>query len=136
MNLATTTITGNVVTEPRHVETESGVHITSFRLAHTPSRFDRATREWVDLDTSYFSVSCFRSLARNVAASVRRGDPVVVTGAIKVRDWSTEERSGTSADIEASSVGHDLTRGISSFERVNRARPVAAEDDVAARLAM
>jgi single-strand DNA-binding protein len=136
MNESSLTIFGNVATEPKHLETETGLHITSFRLASTSRRRDRHTNEWVDHETSYYSVSCFRGLARNVAASLRLGDPVVVTGTPRVRDWSNDERSGTSVDIAAATVGHDLRRGVGRFERVNRVRAVSPEEDVAARLAM
>lgn len=133
MTDSTVTMTGNVVTEPRHVELDEGLHITSFRLACTPRRFDRTSREFVDGETSYYTVCSFRGLARNVAASVRRGEPVVVTGTLRVREWRNDDRSGTTTEIEALTVGHDLRRGVGGFERVSRARPVRPEDDAAVR---
>ncbi len=135
MNEGRVTVSGNVVTELRHVETQDGVHITSFRLASTPRRRDRRTQQWVDGSTSYYTVTCWRYLAQNVAASVRRGDPVVVTGDLRVREWADDERSGTNVEIDAVSVGHDLSRGVSRFQRVSRARVVTSEDDEAAKLA-
>ncbi|MDP9394379.1 MAG: single-stranded DNA-binding protein [Actinomycetota bacterium] len=134
MNEARVTVSGNVVTDPRHVETQDGVHITSFRLASTPRRWDRRIRQWVDGDTSYYSVTCWRHLAQNAAASLHKGDPVVVTGDLRVREWTSGERSGTSADIDAVALGHDLSRGMSEFRRVSRTRPVTSEDEEARRL--
>jgi single-strand DNA-binding protein len=134
MNETTIQLTGNVATDVRHVETDTGLHIASFRLASTPSRFDRAQKAWVDEPTSYYSVTCFRYLAQNVAASLQKGDPVVVAGSLRVREWESGERSGKDAEISASSVGHDLTRGVSSFRRVTRSRVVAPEADAAARV--
>ncbi|MDP9397056.1 MAG: single-stranded DNA-binding protein, partial [Actinomycetota bacterium] len=101
MNEGRVTVSGNVVTELRHVETQDGVHITSFRLASTPRRKDKRTQQWVDGATSYYTVTCWRHLAQNVAVSVRRGDPVVVTGDLRVREWATDERSGTNVEIDA-----------------------------------
>ncbi len=57
MNEGRVTVSGNVVTELRHVETQDGVHITSFRLASTPRRRDRRTQQWVDGATSYYTVT-------------------------------------------------------------------------------
>jgi single-strand DNA-binding protein len=57
----------------------------------------------------------------------------VVSGRLKIRDWDNGERSGTSVEIEAAAIGHDLTFGTSSFER--RSLVVAdPEDDEEAEL--
>jgi single-strand DNA-binding protein len=135
VNEATVTLTGNVVTDPRHVELDDGLHITDFRLASTPRRWDRTARGWVDGETSYYTVRCFRGLARNVAASLRKGEAIVVTGSLRIREWRTDERSGKETEVEALTVGHDLRRGMTSFERVSRARQVSPEEDAAARMA-
>ena len=102
------TLTGIVATTPRHLVTSSQVAITSFRLASGQRRFDRAKNAWVDATTNWYSVSTFRQLAFNVAASVHKGEHVIVTGRLRIRDWDKQERNGTSVDVEADSVGHDL----------------------------
>ena len=56
------------------------VPVASFRLACTPRRFNRRTETWSDGPTQWYTVTCWRSLADNVARSLRRGDPVVVQG--------------------------------------------------------
>jgi len=129
MNDAIITLTGNVATDVRHVVTDTGLHISSFRLATTPTRYDKAQRTWVDEPTSYYSVTCFRFLAQNVAGSLHKGDPVVVTGAVRVREWESGDRSGKDAEVSASSVGHDLNRGVSSFRRVARSRVVGPQEE-------
>ncbi|HYI32073.1 MAG TPA: single-stranded DNA-binding protein [Glaciibacter sp.] len=102
------TLTGIVATTPRHLVTSSQVPITSFRLASGQRRFDRAKNAWVDATTNWYTVSTFRQLAFNVAASVHKGEHVIVTGRLRIRDWDNQERNGTSVDVEADSVGHDL----------------------------
>ncbi len=102
------TLTGIVATTPRHLITSSQVAITSFRLACGQRRFDRAKNAWVDATTNWYTVSTFRQLAFNVAASVHKGEHVIVTGRLRIRDWDKQERNGTSVDVEADSVGHDL----------------------------
>ena len=54
----TITITGIVATDPKNIFTAEGLAITSFRLASTQRRFDRANQRWIDGDTHYFTVSC------------------------------------------------------------------------------
>ncbi|WP_368496736.1 single-stranded DNA-binding protein [Herbiconiux sp. A18JL235] len=112
------TVTGVVATPPRHVTTNSGLEITSFRLASTQRRYDREQNKWVDGETNWYSVSGFRHLALNLVGSVQVGQPLVISGRLRVRTWDNGERTGTSVDIEAEAVGHDLARGTAVFTRV------------------
>lgn len=137
MNDTVVTVVGNVASEVRHTITPRGVHLASFRLASTPRRFDR-NAGWVDGHTSFYSVTCWRALADNVAASVRIGEPVVVEGRLRVRPWEREDgRRGVTVEVDASTVGHDLSRGTAAFVRASReaeATPSAdrqAADDLA-----
>ena len=121
------TLWGNIATDPKSMSTPSGVRITKFRLACTASRRDAQTGEFTDGVTSWYSVSCWRELAVNVAASLLKGDPVVVYGKQVVRDWEAEDgRKGTDVSIDALSVGHDLRRGQARFSRIRRDQPVGA----------
>ncbi len=121
-------LTGVVATSPRHVTTNEGLAITSFRLASSQRRYDRALSKWVDGETNWFTVSSFRNLATNAAGSVVKGDRVVVTGRLRVRDWENSDRSGTNVEIEADALGHDLTWGTSVYTRHVSAAAVEATD--------
>lgn len=114
----TLTLTGLVATTPRHIVTSEGLAITSFRLASQQRRFDRATSSWADADTNWYTVTTFRDLALNAAHSLSKGDRVVTVGKLKVKDWSNEDKSGTSIELEAESLGHDLSWGVSDYHRV------------------
>lgn len=113
----TITLTGVVGTLPNHTQTAADLHVASFRLASTHRRFDRSTQQWVDGDTSWYTVTAFRSLAKHVAASIDKGQRVVVTGRVKMRNWQKDERSGVTIEVEADAIGHDLTWGTSVFTR-------------------
>ncbi|WP_104177692.1 single-stranded DNA-binding protein [Cryobacterium sp. Y50] len=102
------TISGVIGTVPRRPFAKNGAPITSFRLASRQSHFDRAKDEWVDDNTSWYTVSTFRHLATNAAQSLSKGEHVVVTGKLFVRNWTNAERSGTDVDIVADAIGHDL----------------------------
>jgi len=131
VNETMVTVCGNVALEPRHIIKENGLRITSFRVASTARRFDPEQKRWMDGETTWLGVSCFRALAVNVAASVHKGDRVIVSGRLRTRRWEKEERSGVSADLEAMAVGHDLAWGTSTFSRTPRAEraPGRAEAD-------
>ena len=110
-------VTGLVATTPRHLVTQDGLPITSFRLASSQRRFDRKENKWVDGETNWYTVTAFRQLAINASTSISKGDRVSVLGKLRVRDWDNGERAGTSVEIESDSIGHDLAWGTSEFTR-------------------
>lgn len=111
------TVAGLVATTPRHLITQDGLPITSFRLASSNRRFDKALGKWVDGETNWYTITAFKQLAINAAGSVSKGDRIFVQGVLRVRDWDNGERSGTSVELEAEALGHDLTWGTSVFTR-------------------
>lgn len=125
----TLSVSGIVATTPRHIVTSEGLAITSFRLASTQRRFDKGQAQWVDIDTNWYTVVAFRQLALNAHTSLNKGDRVVATGRVKVRNWESEDKSGTAIEIEADALGHDLLWGTSSFERNSLARDVDSADE-------
>ena len=118
----TLSVSGIVATTPRHVVTSEGLAITSFRLASTQRRFDKGQAQWVDIDTNWYTVVSFRQLAINANKSLNKGDRVVATGRVNVRNWHNDDKSGTSVEIEADALGHDLLWGTSAFERTSLSR--------------
>ncbi|MGQ7785951.1 single-stranded DNA-binding protein [Nesterenkonia sp. PF2B19] len=115
----TITVRGFIGNDIRHITTDKGLPISTFRLASTPRRYDRERGEWVDGETNWYTVTSFRALAQNVHSTLAKGDPVLVTGRLKVRQWSNDTgQRGTSVEIDADGVGHDLTFGTSSFTRL------------------
>jgi single-strand DNA-binding protein len=122
------TLTGLVATSPRHLVTSEGLPITSFRLASTQRRFDRSQEKWIDGETNWYTVTAFRQLALNSNASVDKGQRVIVTGRLKIRDWENGEKAGTTIEIEAESIGHDLSWGTAAFTRSVSAATVVAPD--------
>jgi len=122
-------VTGLVATTPRHLVTQDGLPITSFRLASAVKKFDRVKNKWVDAETNWFTITSFRQLAVNTATSVSKGDRVIVVGKLRVRDWDNGERAGTSVEIEAENIGHDLVWGSSSFVRTVMQRDDDSSED-------
>jgi len=111
------TITGIVATTPRHVMTAENLPITSFRLASSQRRFDRAQQRWIDGDTNWYTVTTWRQAAVHAAGSIHKGERVIVTGKQHIREWKSGERTGTTVDIDADALGHDLTWGTTVFTR-------------------
>ena len=122
------TASGLVATTPRHLITQDGLPITSFRLAVSQRRFDRAQNKWIDGDTNWYTVTCLRQLAINSSNSIGKGDRIIAAGALRIRDWDNGERNGTSVEIEATSIGHDLSWGVSEFTRTIAVRDQAEDN--------
>ncbi|HET8988572.1 MAG TPA: single-stranded DNA-binding protein [Humibacillus sp.] len=121
MNETRITVHGNVVTDPVQRTGRTGSIYTTFRVAHTPYRRG-ADGRYYDGETSYYSVITFNALAANAALSLHKGQPVVVEGNVAVKQYvGTDGQPRTSAEIDADHVGHDLSWGRASFERVSRA---------------
>lgn len=131
MNEVSIHLVGNVASDVTIRLTRTGVPRATFRMAVNSRRFDRASDSWVDGRAQYFSVSCFRQLAENVAHSLHKGMPIVVVGKISIREVETEcaDRSHRErfVDVDATTVGPDLSRGTASFQRVKRESVVLSE---------
>ncbi|MFF3066339.1 single-stranded DNA-binding protein [Oerskovia sp. NPDC057915] len=129
-NDVTVTLAGFMGTTPKLFTSPTGNDFTSFRIASTTRYLDRSRGEWVDGRTIWFTVKAWRAMAQNVAASLRKGDAVVVTGRLAVDEWTSPEGPRTNLVIEASALGPDLTRGRAQFQHtVHRtAQPDGAAD--------
>jgi len=91
-----------------------------FRLATAERYLDRASNQWVERETVWLDVICFRRLADHVAASVVKGQPVIVRGRLRVSRWESETGPRETLEVLATSVGHDLALGKASFARPPR----------------
>jgi single-strand DNA-binding protein len=126
------TVVGNLVAEPRLAFTKDGQAVTSFRLAATPRRFDRAAGEWRDGETLFTNVTCWRALAENVAASLKKGSAAIVMGRLSVRPYETRDGAQRqSVEIDALAVGSELGRAITIVKRAERGVVASGAADLA-----
>lgn len=114
-------VAGVVATDPTVRTLDDGRQVMSFRLASTSRRYDTSTKTWVDGPTLWVKVSCWRELADNAAKCVRKRDRILAWGRVKSEQWTTEG-GGMRSDLalEAEAMGHDLTFGVSAFDRKKR----------------
>jgi single-strand DNA-binding protein len=124
------TVVGNVVDSPRRVSLENGA-VTNFRMAATARRFDNGRQEFVDAGTFWVDVECWNGLSSNVSASVSKGDPVIVRGALTTHSWESENGRRSTPRIRAFAVGPNLARGTSVFKRDKSGRSTEAADATA-----
>ncbi len=128
------TVIGNVLTAPEWRRTTvTGTFVVTFKVASHSRRFDRERGQWVDGPSLRVRVTCWRRLGENVSVSVQLGDPVVVHGRLYSRDWTDEQGTRrTSYELDATSVGHDLSKGVDKFARRKPAGSTDMVDDPSA----
>ncbi len=93
------------------------MRVASFRLASTERRYNKELHAWRDGETVYYTVTCWRSMAENAAESVQKGQPMIVHGRLRVSSYEKDGQARTAVEIEARSLGHDLTWGVSKFTK-------------------
>jgi single-strand DNA-binding protein len=99
--------------------TPAGISVANLRVAVTPRI--RRSGTWVDGDTTWYSVTAWRTLAEHVRDSIRKGDAVIVHGRLRTETWQREnEPPSTTLVVDATLVGHDLSRGTSTFLKAVR----------------
>jgi single-strand DNA-binding protein len=125
MNETYVTIRGRLTADPTVRTTRTGAPMTTFRIAHSARRqVQGQPGQWEDTEASFYDVVTYRSLAANIAVSLRKGHPVAVHGKQRIASWQREDGSTrNSVEIEADAVGHDLTFGTTAFARVGMGRP-------------
>jgi single-strand DNA-binding protein len=122
VNDAIITVVGFVAQDPRFEVLASGMSLMSLRIGSTPRRYDRELGQWRDDEPMFLTVNCWRTLADNLqGCELQRGDPVIVTGRLRIREFTKDGQHRLSAQIEATTVGHDLSRGVARFQRAQRA---------------
>lgn len=102
------TIEGNLVADPVAGESASGTKYAKFTVAVTDRKLEDG--KWVAGDTQFHRTTVFGRTADNAAASLAKGDTVIVTGHLEFRHW-TDQATGenrATTEIVAESVGPSL----------------------------
>ncbi|WP_315340888.1 single-stranded DNA-binding protein [Rothia mucilaginosa] len=117
-------IRGFTASDPALSTLPNGVPVVNFRLASTP-RWQDATGTWKEGTTNWYTVKAYRRLAQNIATSIEKGQPLVVSGRQRISRWNREDGTqGTTVEVDALGIGHDLNYGTSTFARTVEKRAV------------
>ena len=110
MSLPQITIIGNLTQDPELRFTKTEKAVASLRVACSDRKKD-ASGNWVDGETLYINVTVWNTTAQNIAASLSKGDGVIISGKLKQREYQTNEgETKTVYEVEADSVGAELRR--------------------------
>ena len=103
---STITVEGNLTADPRLNVTSTGKAVANLRIAVSARRKNR-DGEYADTPPVFYDVTVWGPVAENVAASVRSGDRVIVTGSSYLesyRDATGEPRTKHVLDADAIGV--------------------------------
>lgn len=124
----------NVVSDPELQFLQNGAAVAKFRAAARERRFDRDTKTWVDGHTSFVTVEVWRSTAQNVTETLRKGMVVLVSGKLRVREFTRKDGArGTAVEIFDALVAVDLTFQTAKVEKTARANDGGGQVAGAAR---
>lgn len=96
------TIVGRLGGEPELRYSGTGTAIASLNVVSSGRKKDGDA--WVDVDTTWWSVSAFGKVAEAVAESLHKGDPVVIVGKAKQRTWEKDGVKQSKIEVTADTV--------------------------------
>lgn len=114
----TTTLVGNLTRDPELRFTTGGRANCTFGLA--VNRRYQQNNEWVE-QTSFFNCVAWGDLGQNLAASVAKGNRIIVFGRLEQRSYETKEGEKRSVvEVVVEDAGPSLRWARTEIERVTR----------------
>lgn len=115
----TVVVVGNLTRDPELRYTTGGTAVCNISVAQTPRV--KKDNGWEDGDTSFFDCSIWREYGENVAASLVKGQRVVVIGRMKQRFWEDDSgKKRSSWEVEVDECTPSLKWGTATFDRAER----------------
>ena len=118
MSENTVALTGNVTRDPELKFTNSGTAVVSFGLA-VNARKKSMSGDWED-DPKFFDITAFGDLAENVAATLAKGNRVLLSGRLDWSSWDDKDSGDKRSKVQviAESIGPDLRWATAVVTRV------------------
>lgn len=122
--MSTRTVTGNLAANPEVVKA-GNIQITKLRVIENTGEYRQGKWQAHPDATTHFVEAKFE-LGENVAATLHKGDAVIVVGRERTTSWGSEGTKQYGRVIEAENVGVDLTRATAQVRRAAKV-PKSAE---------
>lgn len=112
------TLVGNLTKDPELRYTTGGRGVASFGLA--VNRRYQVNGEWQE-QVSFFNIVAWGDLGENAAASLNKGNRVIVTGRLEQRSYETKEgEKRTVVEMEVDEIGPSLRYATTKVNRTQR----------------
>jgi single-strand DNA-binding protein len=102
------TVVGNVATDVVLRSSQDGVPFVGFGVVSNERRFDKKTESWSAGNKLFVWVTGWRRLANGAAMSLKKGDPVLVSGRLYVEEYEKDGEKRTLVKVDASAIGPNL----------------------------
>lgn len=100
--------------------TPSGAAVASVSIVFQES-YKNQSGEWVDKDPVWVNATAWRELAENMAEGFGKGDEVIVSGVLSLRQYDKRDGGqGTSLDLNVSQIGPTMRRQKVAVRRITR----------------
>jgi single-strand DNA-binding protein len=99
--MARITLKGTIATTPRFVVASDGSSVNSFRFTEdydTPDSVVESTANW-------FTIVAYNTLATQIENEFERGQQVVLSGNLRIREWNNGIRNGTAIEVAIDAIG-------------------------------
>jgi len=129
MNHSALTIVGNLTKDPELRYTTGGRGVASFGVAVNHRYMKNG--DWEE-SVSFFNVTAWSDLGENVAASMEKGQRVIVTGRLSQRSYETREgEKRNTVELIADEIGAAMRFAQVQVERTERttSRPAQQPDE-------
>lgn len=114
------TLVGNLTRDPEIRYTTGGKATAGCGIAVNRGYKDRTTEEWVDA-VSFFNVVLWDDLAEHAAASLHKGDRVIVTGRLTHRTYENDKGDTVPVvEVVAKDIGASVRWATLQVARVSR----------------
>jgi single-strand DNA-binding protein len=121
------TVVGNLTADPELRYTSRGDAVVNVRVA-VNTRYKEGDT-WKERDTEFYEVTIWRFLAENVAASLQRGDRVILYGRLTNDKFTTRDNVDVErTKITASAMGPDLSYAEARLRKIARSRSNSSEE--------
>ena len=122
MSLPIVTIIGNLTADPELRTTNSGKQVVNFSVAANQRRLNQQTNQWEDGDSLFMNCTAWdqqnRTLASNIASSLRKGMTVIVQGRLSQRKYQAKDGAErTVVEMTVDNIGADLNRATVQVNR-------------------
>lgn len=118
------TVVGRLTADPELRYTQSGLPVASATVASNARTFDKNSGEWKDGEPLFLRFSIWREYAEQVAASLHKGDHIIVVGSLEQRSYETKEgEKRTSYELRVDQIGPALQFARCTVHRVMRDTP-------------
>lgn len=112
------TLVGNITKDPELRYTTGGRGVASFGLA--VNRRYQVNGEWQE-EASFFNVVAWADLGENAAASLHKGNRIIVTGRLQQRSYETRDGDKRNVvEVIADELGPSLRWAQVEIERISR----------------